>query len=85
MAPPGKHTAAEGGTFPDLSNDELGALWADTLRSFAIRRTGSSRDFWRKMLREDDILGILAEFRRRAIERQEEYEAWMDLAHRWRL
>ncbi len=79
MADPGEHSAAEGGSFSALSNAELGALWADTVRSHAVRRTRSSRDFWRKLLDEPDVLGLHAEFRRRAMERAEEYAAWLQL------
>ena len=80
MADPGKHSVAEGDTFGALSNDELGALWADTVRSHAMRRTGSSRDHWRKLLDHDDAIELLAEFKRRAYERAEEYDAWLQLA-----
>lgn len=79
MATPEKATDAEGVSFPALSNDELGALWSDTCRSYAVRRTGSSRDFWRKLLDDPDVLAVLAEFKRRAMERQEEYDAWTHL------
>lgn len=79
MAPPELASASEASTFPALSNAELGALWADTVRAHAVRRTRSSRDFWRKLLDEPDVLGLHAEFRRRAMERQEEYDAWLQL------
>lgn len=79
MADPGKHSDAEGVSFPALSNAELGALFADTVRSHAVRRTGSSRDHWRKLLDDPDVLGLLFEFKRRALERQEEYDAWLQL------
>jgi hypothetical protein len=77
VATPEPAAATEGRSFPALSNAELGALWADTVRSHAVRRTRSSRDFWRKMLDEPDVLALHAEFRRRAEERQEEYDAWV--------
>lgn len=70
-------TASEASTFSALSNEELGQLWCDTVRSHAVRRTGSSRDHWRKLLDDPDAIGLFAEFKRRAIERQEEYEAWL--------
>jgi len=79
MATPGKRSDGEAVSFPALSNAELGALWADTVRAHAVRRTRSSRDFWRKLLSEPDVLGLHAEFRRRAMERQEEYDAWLQL------
>jgi hypothetical protein len=74
----------EADTFPALSNDELGALFVETVRSYAARRTGSSRDFWRKLLDEPDMLLLNAEYRRRALERAEEYEAWQQLQESWR-
>lgn len=61
----------------DLSNEELGEIWAQTIRAHALRRTGSTRNFWRKVLDEPDVIGLHAEFRRRALERQEEYDAWL--------
>lgn len=79
VATPPIASDAEGVSFPALSNAELGALWADTVRAHAVRRTRSSRDFWRKLLNEPDVLGLHAEFRRRAAERQEEYDAWLQL------
>lgn len=80
MATPGKATDAAGVSFPGLSNAELGALWCDTVRSYAVRRTGTSRDFWRQLLNDPDVVGMREEFRRRAMERQEEYDAWVQLA-----
>jgi hypothetical protein len=80
VATPGKHSADEVGSFPALSNAELGALWCDTVRSYAVRRTGTSRNFWRAFLDEPDVHAMREEFRRRAMERQEEYDAWVQLA-----
>lgn len=76
---PGEGSVAEGDTYSALSNDELGALWSETLRAHAVRRTGSSRDFWRQLLNEPDVDVLLSEFKRRAFERAEEYEAWSQL------
>lgn len=78
MATSEKATGREAATFPALSNDELGELWAQTLRSYASRRTGSSRDFWRQLLNDPDVGALLDEFRLRAITRQAEYDAWMN-------
>jgi hypothetical protein len=80
MATPPTSNGERSELLPALSNAELGAIWADTVRSYAVRRTGSSRDFWRKLLFEPDVLVVHQEFRRRAMERQEEYNAWCDLA-----
>jgi hypothetical protein len=79
VATPGKHSAAEGGSLSALSNDELGCLWADTVRSFAVRRTGSTQQFWRKLLDEPDLIALHREFKRRAEERAEEWAAYLQL------
>lgn len=80
MATPGKHSAAEGSSISALSNDELGELWVQTLRSYAARRTGSSRRFWAKLFECEDVNEVLDEFKRRVHEREEEYAAWLQLA-----
>ncbi len=81
LPPPRESTAVrEAHDLSALSNEELGSLWADTVRSFAMRRTGRSREFWRSLLSEPDVLALHAEFRRRAEERAEEYEAWLQWA-----
>lgn len=79
MATPRETTDGEAVSFDALSNDELADLWSQTLRVHALRRTGSTRDYWHKFLQEDDVIAVLAEFKRRALERQEEYEAWVGL------
>jgi hypothetical protein len=79
MRHPGESQRERSELLPELSNAELGAIWADTVRSYAVRRTGSSREFWRKLLVEPDVLVLHQEFRRRAFERAEEYTAWLDL------
>jgi hypothetical protein len=85
MATPGTSIGERSELLPALSNAELGAIWADTVRSYAARRSGSARDFWRKLLVEPDVLVLHQEFRRRAMERQEEYDAWCQLAEVRRL
>lgn len=77
MATPELAAASEASSFSDLSNAELGEIWTQTVRAHAVRRTGSSRDHWRKLLDDPDAIGLIAEFRRRALERQEEYDAWV--------
>ena len=77
VASPPKASDAEGVSFPALSNAELGDLWAQVCRTYALKRTGSSRDFWRKLLDEPDMIEVRNEYRRRALERQEEYDAWL--------
>jgi len=79
MATPRIASVDEVDTFSALSNAELGALWSDTVRAFAMRRTQSSRGYWRKLLDEPDVLAVHAEFRRRAMERAEEYDAYLQL------
>jgi hypothetical protein len=79
MADPRKATAREARTLLALSNAELGEIWCRVVRDYAHKRTGSSRDFWRKLLDEPDVIAIHAEFKRRALRRAEDYDAYVQM------
>lgn len=84
MANPGEATASEARSLQALSNEELGALWVTVVKDYAKIRTGSSRDFWRKLLDEKEPGAVLAEFKRRALRRAADYEAYVDAVESWR-
>jgi hypothetical protein len=79
MATPGKAQSERSEHLSELTNAELGVCWADAVRSYATRRTGTSRDFWRGLLDEPALILMHGEFRRRALEAVEEYDAWCSL------
>ena len=77
MTTPGKATASEASSLMHLSNAELGAVWCSVVRDYASTRTGSSRDFWRKLLDEPDVIAVHEEYRRRALRRAAEWDAYV--------
>lgn len=77
---PGRPVASEASLLSELDRSELGRLWAVTLRAAYLRALDESRaQAARRMLDDDELRAIHAEFRRRDFALVEERCRWGEL------
>lgn len=89
MPPRESDDAPQARSYSDLNNGELADLYVRTLtRAHAEEIARAHRSAWMRVWNRSDVKLLLAEFKRRGQQREEEYDeyvsqAWHELGPQW--